>query len=31
MAAMRNARNGFLRLKRFPLKNGTIDFGKTIG
>ena len=31
MAAMRKLRNGFSRLYRFPLKNGTFDFGTTIG
>ena len=31
MAAMCNFRNGFLRLNRFPLKNGTFDFRTTIG
>ena len=31
MAAMRNTGNGFLRVNRFPLKNGTFNFGTTIG
>ena len=31
MVALRNSRNDFLRLNRFSLKNGTFDFGETIG
>ena len=31
MAAMRNPGNGFLKLNRFSLENGTLDFGTTIG
>ena len=31
MAAMRNALYSFLRLNRFPLKNGTFNFGTRIG
>ena len=31
MAAMRNPRDGFLRLNRFSLNDSIFDFGTTIG